>query len=101
MAHHKRGRAKNQRSGCLFCKPHKQNGVNDEKASVARLVQDKVPDLETDYGLSNDDDENGCQCVMIGDQFIKCSYCEENMLRLLKRGEGLTAKIGEIVRAVA
>ncbi len=26
MAHHKRRRAKNQRSGCIFCKPHKQNG---------------------------------------------------------------------------
>jgi hypothetical protein len=27
MAHHKRGRAKNQRAGCLLCKPHKMNGV--------------------------------------------------------------------------
>ena len=25
----KRGRAKNQRSGCLFCKPHKMNGAKD------------------------------------------------------------------------
>lgn len=24
---HKRGRAKNQRSGCLMCKPHKANGA--------------------------------------------------------------------------
>jgi hypothetical protein len=23
MAHHKRGRPKNRRSGCLMCKPHK------------------------------------------------------------------------------
>lgn len=23
---HKRGRAKNQRAGCLMCKPHKMNG---------------------------------------------------------------------------
>ncbi len=24
--HHKRGRAKNARAGCLMCKPHKANG---------------------------------------------------------------------------
>lgn len=29
MAHHKRGRAKNRRAGCLFCKPHKANGAKD------------------------------------------------------------------------
>jgi hypothetical protein len=27
MAHHKRKRPKYQRNGCLFCKPHKSNGV--------------------------------------------------------------------------
>lgn len=27
MPNHKRGRAKNQRAGCLLCKPHKMNGV--------------------------------------------------------------------------
>jgi hypothetical protein len=26
MAHHKRGRPKSARSGCLLCKPHKKNG---------------------------------------------------------------------------
>ena len=25
MAHHKRGRPKNRRAGCLYCKPHKAN----------------------------------------------------------------------------
>jgi hypothetical protein len=29
MAHHKRRRPKNSRSGCLFCKPHKANGNQD------------------------------------------------------------------------
>ena len=24
--HHKRGRPKNRRAGCLLCKPHKMNG---------------------------------------------------------------------------
>ena len=28
MTHHKRGRPKNRRGGCLLCKPHKANGVN-------------------------------------------------------------------------
>ena len=27
---HKRGRAKNQRSGCLMCKAHKMNGAKGE-----------------------------------------------------------------------
>jgi len=26
MAHHKRGRPKSVRAGCLMCKPHKMNG---------------------------------------------------------------------------
>jgi len=26
MAHHKRGKRKNRRSGCRLCKPHKANG---------------------------------------------------------------------------
>ena len=26
---HKRGKPKNARSGCLFCKPHKMNGAKD------------------------------------------------------------------------
>ncbi len=31
--HHKRGRAKRRRSGCLFCKPHKGNGTKSKFAS--------------------------------------------------------------------
>ena len=27
MAHFKRGKRKNARSGCLMCKPHKSNGM--------------------------------------------------------------------------
>jgi hypothetical protein len=29
MAHHKRGKCKNARSGCLWCKPHKSNSSKD------------------------------------------------------------------------
>lgn len=41
---HKRGRAKNQRSGCLLCKSHKMCGAKDKlKPSVKRKLQ-KVKD---------------------------------------------------------
>jgi len=34
---HKRHRPKNRRAGCLFCKPHKANGVDMPKAQEARM----------------------------------------------------------------
>jgi hypothetical protein len=41
MAHHKRKRPKNQRNGCLMCKPHKMNGAKDkEKPAVKRKIQE-------------------------------------------------------------
>ena len=37
MAHYKRGRPKNQRGGCIMCKPHKMNGAkNRDPVSVQR-----------------------------------------------------------------
>lgn len=36
MANHKRGKAKNQRAGCLLCKPHKANGTKGSAASLDR-----------------------------------------------------------------
>jgi hypothetical protein len=30
MAHHKRKKPKNARSGCLMCKPHKVNGGSEK-----------------------------------------------------------------------
>ena len=33
--HHKRGRSKNQRAGCLMCKPHKMNGYGHEHSMHA------------------------------------------------------------------
>lgn len=38
MANHKRKRPKNRRSGCLCCKPHKANGVNEEKHSIKKKI---------------------------------------------------------------
>lgn len=68
MAHHKRGRPKSSRAGCLMCKSHKRNGcyqpmpfeirASDRMdASEAELLLDgngDVPveehDLDDDYG---------------------------------------------------
>ena len=36
MAHHKRGRPKNRRAGCLLCKPHKANGAHDPRRQERR-----------------------------------------------------------------
>jgi hypothetical protein len=42
---HKRKRPKKQRAGCLFCKPHKRNGVGEKektKPSLRRKMQDDL-----------------------------------------------------------
>lgn len=36
MAHHKRGKPKNARSGCLFCKYHKGNGFKGRRCDQTR-----------------------------------------------------------------
>jgi len=33
MAHHKRGKPKSSRSGCLLCKPHKRQGCRKHPRS--------------------------------------------------------------------
>lgn len=50
--HHKRRRPKNQRAGCLLCKPHKRNGVGEADANppaVRRKTQDDVESLMDEY----------------------------------------------------
>lgn len=49
MANHKRKRPKNRRAGCLLCKPHKANGVNEEKASVERELQIDIEEEILEY----------------------------------------------------
>ena len=39
MANHKRKRPKNRRAGCLLCKPHKANGVNEETHSNKKKLE--------------------------------------------------------------
>jgi len=36
MAHHKRGKRKNARAGCLMCKPWKANGTKSTKSEQSR-----------------------------------------------------------------
>lgn len=43
--HHKRGRPKNRRAGCLFCKPHKANGVTKRPRNKrAQVAVSETPD---------------------------------------------------------
>ena len=49
MAHHKRGRPKNRRAGCLLCKPHKANHapLNDRaKPSDRRRIEGVKDDID-------------------------------------------------------
>ncbi len=63
MAHHKRGRPKHQRNGCLYCKPHKDNHAKDkEMASVKRRLQDDLDDLQDDAKLEGLDHDCGPEC---------------------------------------
>ena len=42
MAHHKRGRPKSRRAGCLLCKPQKRQGAplkDRQRVSQLRLMQ--------------------------------------------------------------
>jgi hypothetical protein len=46
MAHHKRGRPKHRRAGCLLCKPHKDERAKKRpRASTARKLQDSLSEL--------------------------------------------------------
>lgn len=37
---HKRGRPKNQRAGCLMCKPHKMNGAKDVETIQEKAAEE-------------------------------------------------------------
>jgi len=37
--HHKRGRRKNARAGCLLCKPHKANGCRGGRGNRRRMEE--------------------------------------------------------------
>lgn len=51
MANHKRGKAKNQRAGCLMCKPHKVNGAKQGRLGRVGLEKhsDQLRSIEENY----------------------------------------------------
>jgi len=53
MANHKRNRTKKQRAGCLLCKPWKMNGVNNEKISIQKQM-DEEEDIEEEIDYNKD-----------------------------------------------
>lgn len=64
--HHKRGRAKNARAGCTFCKPHKANGART--SDVRREGErDRHELLEEIAGGADEfipwDGEDECACL--------------------------------------
>lgn len=50
--HHKRGRPKQRRAGCLLCKPHKlpANGKADRRKVNAGVVESEVALLDQEHG---------------------------------------------------
>lgn len=86
MAHHKRRRPKHQRSGCLTCKPHKDERTPKRaRGSNARRLQDRIEDLHDEYADAAEEDESvycvGCGYPMaIGDGAMRslgdvCAIC--------------------------
>ena len=59
MAHHKRGRPKNARAGCLMCKWHKANGAKGKVEAQTR--QERVARLHEADALG--DLQHGAACV--------------------------------------
>ena len=54
--HHKRGRPKNRRAGCLLCKPHKMNGAGRLKHEVHKIGFGRLRrEASTEADLLHDD----------------------------------------------
>lgn len=58
MANHKRGKAKNQRAGCLMCKPHKVNGAKQGRLGRVGLERPSEVRKAIEY-LTGDRYEQG------------------------------------------
>lgn len=46
--HHKRGKAKRARSGCLLCKPHKLNGA-DRRTLQERALDERLEEAQEEF----------------------------------------------------
>lgn len=57
--HHKRGKPKSGRAGCLLCKPHKRQGVNDDTRADLRSLEDLKMGVAESTGIPADLLESG------------------------------------------
>lgn len=57
--HHKRGRAKNRRAGCLMCKYHKMNGWGGHKRSDRISKGGSAPEIEAALDSGDPDGRMG------------------------------------------
>ncbi len=61
MSHHKRGKPKNSRAGCLLCKPHKMNGwkegnnLSHSNQSLEFIAKKEIKNLDISTQPINDD----------------------------------------------
>ena len=67
VAHHKRGRRKNARAGCLLCKSHKANGVKGCRSAQPmqeRRSQDDERDQRGEENLLHASRVDALECVL-------------------------------------
>ena len=89
MANHRRRREKNQRSGCLFCKPHKVNGASKPPPQAQREIQREREQIESDlyqadwvlYGDVDLDDEAWEDHVLFRPRPLRVGLLEAASLR--------------------
>lgn len=62
--HHKRGKPKKARAGCLLCKPHKRNGEN----KMAAVSKTGFARIRADHGARSDLREAQADCAKLGDE---------------------------------
>lgn len=75
--HHKRKRAKNQRAGCLMCKPWKMNGWGNKKDCFSRK-QGSMAHEDIAERLADMEEDEACAviCVSSGGCF-RLPVCED------------------------
>ena len=61
---HKRKRPKNQRSGCILCKPHKHQAEKDSLNNQTLQEQQSIEDFYQQLLNSQEELGTGCQKVL-------------------------------------
>jgi hypothetical protein len=60
--HHKRGRPKNRRAGCLMCKPHKANGAKGRGMRARDVAAVQRANIDARQQLT-EDERNSPECM--------------------------------------